>query len=371
MGTFLADEAARIATDTERVRYCVRSKDGSGFLFVNNCQDHVEMVGHDDVAFTVVTSLGTVRIPERGGLTVTAETSFILPFNQLLGDARLVYATAQPLTLVKYGEVTHYFYFVPDGLEPEYCFDLMGVSQITGDVTQETVGEHCLVKPTIGAGAGFDVTTRQGETIRLTTLTRSEAEQTWKGTAWGAERVVVGAVGLIFVEGRVEILDSHETVELRTWPPLTKPVATLKAAVAQKDEGNSTVLQVSQPSVVVSLDVKQVGDRKYMLRLPQGIPDGLSEVFLTVDYEGDTGMAFNNGCLVADNFNNGTPWVMGLKHFVAALTGDGLCFVFSPLRQGIVRNVSSQLAGRFEFEGQEKLVIHSMTVRPEYRVCLE
>lgn len=371
MGTLLSPAAAQTATDTERVRYCVRSQNGSGFLFVNNCQDHVELFTHPGVAFEITTASGNVRIPAQGTLSIPADTSFILPFNQPLGSARLIYATAQPLTILKYGDITHYFYFVPNGLEAEYCFDSVGVSALTGDADQETVDGQLLVKPKVGQGYRLDLKTANSESIRLTTLTRAEAEQTWKGTAWGAARVVVGANGLIFVEDRAEILDSADSVALRIWPPLSNSVKTLKATVTQTNEGASTVIRVQYPSLPITLDVQQVGERKYMLRTPNGLPDDLSEAFLSVDYEGDTGMAFQAGCLVADNFNNGLPWVIGLKRFAQALQNEGLCFVFSPLRQGVVRNVSSQLAGRFEFEGQEKLVIHAITVQPEYRVCLE
>jgi hypothetical protein len=68
---------------------------------------------------------------------------------------------------------------------------------------------------------------------------------------------------------------------------------------------------------------------------------------------------------VADHFNNGTPWLIGLKRFAPEVLEKGLCLVFHPLRQGVVKNVSSQLASRFEFEGQEKLVVHSVSAIPE------
>lgn len=371
MGTLLPEGAVTDPTDITAVRYCVRTCRGSGFLFVNNFQDHVSLPRHTDAAFEIDTRRGKLRIPETGGLTVEAEAGFILPFNQPLGAALLTYATTQPITILKYAQVTHYFYSAIDGLEAEYCFAESGPGQVTGDCEQHSEAGWVRIKPKVGREYGVELKTTAQETIRITTLSRAESEQIWKGEAWGMERVLVGGAGVTFVEGRVELECGEPRCELSIWPPLAKTVTTREAEVAQANSGTATTLTITQTRTAVRLDVKQISERKTMLRLPGGLPAGASEVFLKIDYEGDTGMAFSRGCLVADNFNNGTPWVIGLKRFATDLQGEGLCLVFSPLRQGVVKNVSSQLAGRFEFEGEERLVIHSMSAQAVYRICLE
>ena len=82
-------------------------------------------------------------------------------------------------------------------------------------------------------------------------------------------------------------------------------------------------------------------------------------------------MAFIDGRLVADHFNNGAPWLIGLKRFAPELVDGELCLVFSPLRQGVVKNTSSQLAGRSEFQGEEWLRVHGIAATLEYRTHLE
>jgi hypothetical protein len=74
--------------------------------------------------------------------------------------------------------------------------------------------------------------------------------------------------------------------------------------------------------------------------------------------------------LVADSFHAGTPWLVGLKRFAPEILERGLCLVFHPLRLGVVKDMSSQLAGRIEFEGQEELVVRSICAIPEYRAHL-
>lgn len=372
MGTVLPVNAESLKPDnTSDARYCVRVCNGSGFLFVNNFQDHVAMHDLPSLAFEVSTSQGLVRIPESGGLTIKAETCFILPFNQLLDGARLVYATTQPLTILRYNGLTHYFYFVPDGLKPEYCFDQNTIAHASGDCEKQSIEGKLHLKPKVGPGYQIDIETTAGNKVRLTTLTQPEAEHLWKGEAWGAERVIVSEADLFFVDGRVETqaMGRNEWA-MTVWPSLDSSIIT-RAECQQDTDAARTQLHLSTQNVDPALQVKQIGPRKYLVKLPQAVPVELADLFLKIDYEGDTGMAFINGRLVADNFNNGIPWLIGLKRFKPELQNNELCLVFSPLRQGAVKNTSSQFAGRLEFEGQEKLTINSITLIPEYRICLE
>jgi hypothetical protein len=112
--------------------------------------------------------------------------------------------------------------------------------------------------------------------------------------------------------------------------------------------------------------VRQSSPNKYVVKFSQPIPEGVGEVFLRVDYDGDTGMAFIDGRLVADHFNNGSPWTIGLKRFQQQLLAGEMCLVFRPVRKGLLRNTSSTLAGRSDFEGEELLAVNSLTATLEY-----
>lgn len=218
----------------------------------------------------------------------------------------------------------------------------------------------------------MEIETAGGQRLRLTTLTRSEAEHTWRGAAWGAERVIVSTANLTFADDQVNVraLDTPE-VRLSIWPLVDQPILAPGARCNQTAHSGRTVLDLSMPRREVTLLVEHVSARKYHVTFPAGLPADVNDVFLKVDYEGDTGMAFINVRLVADNFNHGPAWLIGLKRFRPALPEQGLTFVFSPWRQGQVRNTSSSLAGRSEFEGQERLAVHSITAIPEYGARLE
>lgn len=98
------------ADDLNRLRYCVREKDGSGFLFVNNYVRGYSTVPHENVSL----KLGSADFT---GLNVAAGDFFFYPYNMPLGGALLKSAHATPLCLIDGVGV-----FYTDG-EPNYEFE--------------------------------------------------------------------------------------------------------------------------------------------------------------------------------------------------------------------------------------------------------
>ncbi len=67
-------------------------------------------------------------------------------------------------------------------------------------------------------------------------------------------------------------------------------------------------------------------ERRFLVHLPEGAFRDVSDLILSIDYIGDTGAAFINGEMVADNFYHGNPWRIGLKRYAEAVQGDGIYF---------------------------------------------
>ena len=86
--------------------------------------------------------------------------SAIFPFNLEMNGAVLLTATAQPLAVLTDGAVKHYFFFAPDGIEPEFIFDT------------SSVRERTRYTPTPGINSTVKVKPRNGDEFYLTTLTR-------------------------------------------------------------------------------------------------------------------------------------------------------------------------------------------------------
>ena len=57
----------------------------------------------------------------------------------------------------------------------------------------------------------------------------------------------------------------------------------------------------------------------------------LGDVFLSIDYFGDTGSMYLDGKLIADDFYSGPEMVIGLKRFGPGIGGKKLLFQIVPL----------------------------------------
>ena len=98
MATVLPPNASSLKPDNiTDLRYAVRVKGNSGFVFLNNFQDDTTMQDQSNVQIKVKTSRGDVLIPEAGGFDVRSGENVIFPFNFNLNGSHLNYATAQLL----------------------------------------------------------------------------------------------------------------------------------------------------------------------------------------------------------------------------------------------------------------------------------
>lgn len=98
-----------------------------------NFQDHdTARVDQKDLCLRLKFADETLRIPSQGTFTLPKDESLILPFNFQMEDALLKYATAQLLLKLDDKGTDHYFFFVPEGIHPEFVFDKTTVA-----------GKHC------------------------------------------------------------------------------------------------------------------------------------------------------------------------------------------------------------------------------------
>ena len=73
---------------------------------------------------------------------------------------------------------------------------------------------------TPGLDAVITLTNAAGQTIRLFTLTREQAEKTSKQELWGRERLVISAAMVVAAEADCWIYSRQPEVDLLVYPPL-------------------------------------------------------------------------------------------------------------------------------------------------------
>jgi len=312
-----ASHSGITASDTSFLRYSVRSDGNSGFVFLNNFQDHLEIPDKTGIRISVRTSTEAITIPETGGFTLKGSENLILPFNFDLGGVKLNYATAQLLTTAGDEKNPHFIFFVTEGLTPEFSVSRSNVSGISGESCQlVSDNKRWLIR--CPAQSEFTISRKSGGEIKILVLEKSMALESW--IFHRAEKKYLAFTDAVLLDkgDSVEFIKpGSPSFSLTVYPGLpSKP--SLDRGTLTSISGEKSILREYRIDLTMEkfeLKTEKIGENKLQLTFPPSLPPGVHDVFLKIDYTGDTGMSFMNGVLVDDHFYYGQPWIIGLKKF--------------------------------------------------------
>lgn len=280
--------------DLGPLRYCVRVKDDTGFLFVNNFQDHIDMVERREECVKLQLPSGEVTFR----FSIAAGENAVLPFGVMLGDVRLDWATAMPMAHI--GDT--WFFMAPDGMKPSYCIGSREYAVQPGEILHV-------------------------DGLTLVTLTREDANHFYLlgGKAYLCDKPLM-------LDGSILRAETDDgLVTLRTW---TDDAWQLRTLGEKRDK--------------VQAAFRQVGIGRYVVDVPQEALTGHKQVLLRLNYVGDIGHAFINGQMINDNFANGAAWDVRLDCYADELASNPLVIYITPRKAHVTVDVSSAMAGRME-----------------------
>ncbi len=110
---------------------------------------------------------------------------------------------------------------------------------------------------------------------------------------------------------------------------------------------------------------------KWKITIPRNLQSStISNVFLRIAYAGDVARLSVDGDLLDDNFNNGSPWTIGLRRFIPKM-GDGPLEVsILPLRSDAP--IFFERRFRASFDDKSQIVdLKSATLIPQYKFRIE
>ncbi len=339
-----ADKKAEGAADSTTLRFAVRSKGESGFLFISNYQRQLRLRNHNGIQFKLKLSDDhSIIFPEKP-IDIKTGTLAILPFNMAIENCNLKYATVQPLCIVK-GKIPTYVFFAPEGIRPEYVFSKAGIANlITNQAKVNKLFDTYLidgVKP--GTGSMITIKMKDGKQANIITLTNRQALNSWKGNAFGSEHLCISEQNLTFANGKVKMQSpGNNQFSISVFPVVSNYKA---LGFKKQNDGVFTKLSKTLPAKKVAVEVAEVSDlalyqnkgaklpeddrnskntaaspgpqyqtnftpvkgAKYWLLKVRPMADN---TLLDIDYRGDTGAAYINGKLVADDFYFGKTMQM-------------------------------------------------------------
>lgn len=368
------DTSGQDPYDVSELRYAVRSHKGSGFLFLNNFQDHVENQDLEDMNVSIVLPGETLTIPAEGELTLGSESFAILPYNFDLDGIKLKYATAQPITRLEVEDETFYFFFIPEGMKGSYALhtgDLRNAEVDNGVVRSH--GDMTIIEVDGQASSIVRLESASGSKVRIYTMTNEQSFRFWKTEVRGRERVLFTEANLLVTgeEIKLESTDQEEVV-LSVFPGFEEALGAVTGGelAETSEDGIFTTYKLLVPKQEISFTYTKVKNERAVLEFKSGSLDGVKEALLQIDYTGDIGYAFIDGELINDNFGNGTTWEIGLKRFEERLLEKGMYLYVSPIRKGTVVNSNTTMAGWNETAAEQIADIASLRAVPVYEILI-
>jgi hypothetical protein len=303
----------------------------------------------------------TLQVPSHP-VDIPSGAYFIWPFNLRSAGVTLRYSTAQVFTRIDNGaETTLYFIAIP-GIQPEFALDsntLRHVETSSGKTTRDSALTIVSgVKP--GVDSFIDLTASDGRKTRLVLLTEQEAENAWKlrldptaGPHAQYDHLLItpqdffsdpdATPDRIWLRSRATprfhfTITPPTALSFSSTLPLTRTAVTAQSATfLAQAQPRLPVLQVAsirpasaappvtlgpapswRPTGVAQAPTDTAFNRaaKWKITLPLQPLNGLSELYLQVDYQGDIARLSANSKLLVDNFYNGQPWSIGLARFL-------------------------------------------------------
>ncbi|MEV5025486.1 beta-galactosidase [Paenibacillus sp. LPE1-1-1.1] len=372
MGTVLpAGQSDIHPEDIESLRWCVRQKNGSGFLFLNNFQDHLEMPDREGVRIELDTPKGKVSFPHSGTLSLKQGTSTVLPFHIEAAGVDIITATVQPLTVLDGGKERVLVFYAHEGLEPEIVFNRKSVARVSQQAAAIIEEPNAIiVKPQVGKQYALEVTLANDETVQVIVLTRQEALQVYKFKIWGEDRLFISGSRLYVKDERLNATSEGDASwSISVLPALSEETRLDHGLLTERQEGLFQTYRIEVEAYTPDIQITYPQERSALVEIDTQWPSHISDVFLQVEYDGDVAAAYLDNRLLTDHIHYGEAWPIGLKQFKDDLEHQAIHLSITPLRKGTVHTfVNQALVERFE--GIELAVFHHIRPVPYYRSAL-
>jgi hypothetical protein len=375
---FLNDFGAELATarviepsprpvsiaDRTVLRSSARFDGQRGFLFVNNHVRGLAMPAWSAAQFEIHLPGKTVMVPA-SPIAVPADSYFIWPVNLDLGSIPLTYATAQPILKIHSGNDSYFFFSEVPGIAAEFAFPAQNKSQIHAESGAVSEQEGLLRVSYLPAGlrSAITIQCKQGIT-HLVLLNREDADNLWRVEIHGHEQLVISKAQIFSNDLQLTLRQIGSSDFDAAFFPAIHAAADKDALALPRSQADDLFQHLAwreaERSVSLKIDsIRPVGAAPapllnaapvngsapvqapdessfaqaaaWRVTLPTGAMAGLSDLFLTVRYQGDEARLLDGDRLLTDNFFNGTEWRIGMKRFLGAEPSRAFTLQLLPL----------------------------------------
>lgn len=387
------------------VRASVRSDGDHGFLFVNNYVRGATTPVRNNTQFQILLPQSELRIPEKP-IDIPSGAYFIWPFNLKLGDSTMKYSTAQLFTRIPTQDLNTFFFAEIPGITAEFVIkNDPGLTVHANDALVQRRGEDISISK-IATGFGHPIQIRQGRgpEVHLILLSAREAEDAWKTEIDGSMHLVETRQDF-FADEKLFVLQSEGDVhcDLTVFPSVHGTLKLVGGNLDAHGVGETTHYTGSVPEENLKFKIEKLREAgevphgklgpplswrplgvaiapddsafklaaKWKITIPRNLQSiTISNVFLRIAYAGDVARLSVDGNLLDDNFNNGSPWTIGLRRFIPKMGDGSLEVSILPLRRDAP--IFFERRFRASFDDKSQIVdLKSATLIPQYKFQME
>jgi len=365
MKVFPPADVPRDSSDFATPRVSLRMSKEGGFLFVNNYVRGASMPERKNFQIEVESEGKSIRVPDNG-VDIPSGSYFIWPVGIEIGGFHLNYSTAELFAKTDAQDYATYFFFAVPGVPPSFSFSDLASTSIanTSGRVETQKGRTVISHFAPGEGGAFELLPRDSSKhIRIVLLPRDQAEKLVAVTIDDGTHLI-SSTAEVFSDGDKLYLESTAGphIEFGIYPDVRSISAGDHAIRKMGNQGVFSVYSSDLPlrhvAVEVTPSVTRFNQESVKLlssvdrtMSPQSPPsdsvfsvvrhwqiqvrplslDSLSNIFLDISYKGDVARLTAGGKLLADNFYNGKPWVVGIPRFIPQLKDGSLILTIAPL----------------------------------------
>jgi beta-galactosidase len=393
MAPYFPEQTPESRMDTSTPRVAARIEGDHGFIFLNNYQRTYPLPERKNLQIQLKMAGRTMEVP-RHPVNIPSGAYTIWPVNLPVGDAVLVYSTAQ--LLCKLDDPNTYVFFAWPGISPEFDFvasDGASVEAIHARVAKD--GGHVYVdsiEPR--TGAAIRIQGANGKITQIVVLSRDQALNTWKATVAGRDRLFLSPGDLFFEQGSIHIRASDPaglTLGVfpkleRTFPGFTsagmdgifdsyasriQPVSLAATVDKVKDAGPAAPVKMGKEVALAPTDAEFGNAARWTIRMPHFASSaGIAKAFLRIDFEGDVARLYAGDRLITDTFYNGAPWEIGLQALTPRELDHALDLKILPLRQDAPIYLPAGVRAALPPSG-DILKLKDVRIVPEYEAVMD
>lgn len=311
-------------TTDRRLRVALRSKGESGFVFFSNHQRYVDMPVQEDVRFAI--DLPNRKV-ETHPVTLPKDTIGIFPIGLPLGDARLDYATAQPLMKLRTKEGERWVFFAPRDVRPIFQFSNLKDRELM-------LGREIVAF--IEVGDILPIETKSGRKFEFLVLSEQDSLRAWKRTVGEYDELILSDAE-VWPHGEGLRIRTDATTPPTLWRYPSKATVTPPfPAIAPGRVSFTPSAPIPEEDAAYWYRHPERGETAWTIRVEDLDWKHASDHLLRLKWLGDSARLYLNGHLVDDRLWNGQPWTISLSTLLgeAKPTKVDLIVVITPWKKG-------------------------------------